>query len=745
MNRVAVTACVALGTAGVLAAAMSPARAEQKSTLATERHLVVTLVTPTVNQEVLPELGDPGLNNVITVKFSAYLNAHDIIDYQNVVNSLSSKVEFLNSAFARLPGTPSVRRNIFTFSPLSATTPSLPQGQYTLNMKSSIRSTRGSLLNEGLADFTTTFSVGTDVYPPVLRKISPVDGQTGINLLQKIVATFNEPIEAASLPGNVTVLDGSTNPPSPVPGLGGTGLTLARGGFDVIFTPDPCFGYPPKTNITFNIQGLTVPATNTAAVTDVFQNKFKRDSGLQWTRDLAITTLYHSPNGVYDELTGVFTMTFQTKGVKPPPAAPPVGSAQMGALYGPIFAPCAAQLWLAPGCNGVGAQELYTTTNGVGVIDLRQYVVRYNQGITTAYDRIAVVPNSPVRMGRPGGVAYDPRFIVTPASQFGHTFMYIVDERAKVVNVVRTDNLKVMGRFTGFADPRDVSVSTNPAANLTTLYVSDFGSNQIIGINLEGIAVTYGAQPGKQSPCEAIKDNQSARASISVGAGPTEVCADGYLHQRIMVTNTLENTISLIDPTVNKMVRSVEVGGNPSCCDWVCIQFGRIRVGLITNQGGLTDPDGSISMYINSPPLNGGFLGAGQLRDGIESTLVDGVKNPAHIWGNLQWIDPPPPAGTLTSVLPEWWASNTGGATAIRLRINIAGLFGLAITPQVINTYPVGLNPIATTLDSLHPNRVLMSAVSGLGSLALTDPDREIQPFLLPVAGMRRLYNCYTH
>ena len=164
MNRVSVTACVALGTIGALAAAGSVARAGTKAkSIFTERNLFVTLVTPTVNQEVLSDLSDPGLNSVITMRFSSLLNARDVIDPQNVVNQLSPKYEFFDSTFARLPGTPSVRRNVFTFDPFSATTPVLPQGQFTLNVKSSVRNTRGRLLNNGTGDYSTTFTVGTDV------------------------------------------------------------------------------------------------------------------------------------------------------------------------------------------------------------------------------------------------------------------------------------------------------------------------------------------------------------------------------------------------------------------------------------------------------------------------------------------------------------------------------------------------------------------------------------------------------
>jgi predicted component of type VI protein secretion system len=268
MNRIAVSACVALGTAGTLAAVMSGARAGEKaSTIFTERDLVVTLVTPTINQEVTDTLSDPGLEGQITVRFSSMLNPRDVIDDQNVVNKLSPKVEFLDSKFARLPGTPQVRRNVFIFNPFSVAQQVLPPGQYTLNLKSSIRNTRGSLLNRGLEDYTATFSVGTDVNSPVLRRIAPINGQTGIGLLQPVVATFNEPLDAATILTTVTVQDASTNPPTNIPGVGGgPGITLARHGFDLVFTPDPCFGYPPKTNIQFLIKGQGKSTTPAAPV-----------------------------------------------------------------------------------------------------------------------------------------------------------------------------------------------------------------------------------------------------------------------------------------------------------------------------------------------------------------------------------------------------------------------------------------------------------------------------------------------
>ena len=344
MNRYAKAGCVALGCAGMIIAGVAEAQARHQQPTArrkgkSTKDLVVTLVTPTNNQEVLQDLADPGLNSVITVRMSSPPRKRDIIDNQNPFNRLTSKVEFFDATFSRLPGEPRVRGNTFTFDPFTLEQPVLPQGQYTLNLKRSIRNNRGRLLNFGVSDYTTTFSVGTDVHKPVLRKVSPIHRQTNVGLKQKIIVTFNEPVDQSTLISTITVQDNTTNPPTPIPGAGGgTGVTLERNGFDVVFTPDPCFGYPPKTTIGFTMQGEDEPKDaqgnplppTTAPVTDVFGNGFARDGGLQWVLNPA-TSFYESPNGIYDPQTGQFRMEFETVGVKPAPAFVSPGSPQFTA------------------------------------------------------------------------------------------------------------------------------------------------------------------------------------------------------------------------------------------------------------------------------------------------------------------------------------------------------------------------------------------------------------------------------
>ncbi len=736
MNRIAVAGSVALAFAGALSVGLTAAEAKtgKRARVNNEKDLVVTLVTPTLNQETTADLSDPGLNGLVTVRFSSPVNKRDVIDNQNTFNRLTSKVEVYDSSFNRLPGTPTVRGDRIFFNPRDAANGGLlAQGQYTLNLKRSLRNSSGRLLNNGLRDFTTTWSVGTDVYNPVLRKISPIDGQVNIGLQQRVVATFNEPIDPSTVISSITVQDASTNPPTPIPGAGGgTGVTLERNGFDVVFTPDPCFGYPPRTTIQFLMQGVDQLGT-ASPVADVFGNPFRRDAGLQWTFNAA-AGVFQSPNGTYDEVTGVFRTQFQTKGITPPPAGLRPGSPQW--TLQPFASPCSLQLFFSPSCYATGLVLLATTSTGVYEINLTGFVNRFNQGITD-FSLISTVPPGPVRTGRPGGMVTDPRWDNTT----GHTFIYLVDQRTATVSVLDSRNLQRLGRFTGFSSPRDVSISTDLSLARTTLYVSDFAANNLVGIDLQGITVSFAGQPGAPSPCEAIKDNASHRTSIQTGRGPTSVAADSFLLGRVAVTNTLDSSLTVINVQDNTVRGTYEVGSNPVDVDWSIIGFGGIRAALVTNQGGLNDPNGSVSLYLQAPPLSGGFLGAGQNRDGIESTFTDNVKNPTGVWGNQQWLSP----FSGNSVPVVWYIANTGGETVLDLRLNISGLFGVSVNPSAVQTKEVGPNPTFATLDPYYPCAFLFAAVAGTGNLAAMDPNRPVPPTQVFVGQIRRYATCYTH
>lgn len=753
MNRIWLAAGSALVVVGAAVAGAADAQAGARRARGNvNEDLVVTLVTPTTNQEVLPDLSDPGLNNVVTVRFSAPVKASDFISNNNVYNRLTPAVEFMNSAFDRMPGTPIVSGNVFRFDPR---TPSnggvLPNGQYTVNIKKSVRSVRGKLLNQGTRDFTSTFSVGTDVYPPVLRTISPIHNQTGIGLNQKIIATFNEPILSSSLLTTITVSDTGTNPPTPILGAGGgTGVTLDRGGFDVVFTPDPCFGYPPKATIEFQMQGRPIPhaappapgcptVPTVTAVSDVFGTQFTRDGGLQWTLDPTQQWVWNSPNGRFEDCTGLFKMQFQTRGTAPLPIGMNPGSSQWltQSLCGAFNTVWANQ------CDFQGRVVFYTTGTSLGEIDFTNVITLFNSTQTLDFTRSRIVQNSPVRMGRPAGMMVDPRYDILTSN---HTFMYVVDERSRTVLIVDSRNLKVIGRFTGFSSPRDIGMSTDYGAGnpggpgRVTMWVTDFAAREVVGLEMSSIAVRFGGQPGSQTPCDAIKDNFQLRTHIPTGNGPTDVAGDSYLLKRAMVVNSLDNSVTLIDASRMRVIKDHEVGGNPLACDWTFNGFGAIDLCAITNQGGLTDPNGSVSLYLKAPPLQNFYPAFAQNRDGIEATITDGIKNPTYVWGNMEWAN-----GRGNSVPQAFFVPNTGAKSINVMTVQITGVFGLLIDLSITQSREVGFNPTGAMLDPYYPGQFLFACVAGEAKFVGMDPFRVISPTGITVPGIRRIFTCYSH
>lgn len=310
MRHLILTGTVALGTLGALSFLQGVAQARPKAA-GPDRALVVTLVMPTLGQEALPDLSDPGLNNRITVRFSAWVNPRDLLDETNTVNGLGEKCDLRGPASATTPGSAFLRRNVLSIDPFGPTQPVLAPGQYTLTLGSTIRSVHGRLLNEGRADFSTTFLVGTDVYPPVLREVSPHAGESDVGTRRAAVVSFDEPIDRASAEASIRLEDRSTDPATPIAAR----IRLARRGFDVIVAPRSRAGLPADADVTLVIAGRgTATDPSAALLKDTDGNAFTRDPGQRWTADPVVPTLFHSANGDFDDVTGEFTTTFRTRG-----------------------------------------------------------------------------------------------------------------------------------------------------------------------------------------------------------------------------------------------------------------------------------------------------------------------------------------------------------------------------------------------------------------------------------------------
>jgi len=195
--------------------------------------------------------------------------------------------------------------------PFSAARPVLPQGRYTLTLNPSIRSAHGRRLNGGHAAFSTTFLIGTGTYAPVLLRVSPRAGKTGVAPRQALVATFDESIDAASAAAAIRLEDRSTSPPELLP----VRIKTARRGTVVVVAPAARSSWPRGADVALVVagEGASTDASS-ALLKETGGHAFKRDVGPQWTADASSPTLFHSANGDYDEVAGEFTTTFHTRG-----------------------------------------------------------------------------------------------------------------------------------------------------------------------------------------------------------------------------------------------------------------------------------------------------------------------------------------------------------------------------------------------------------------------------------------------
>jgi hypothetical protein len=310
MKRIVVVGCVALGTAALVAASPRGARAEPKAYYGgSVRPLFVTSARPARNQHMLPDLSDPGANGQITVTFSTSVDPYDVV---SVAGGLGAKCEFHDQTLAEVPVSASAYRNVLSLSPFSAARPVLPQGRYTLTLRSTVRSTSGVRLNGGARAFTTTFYVGSETrFAPVLLHAAPTAWKTGVALRRAIVATFDEPIDATSTLAAVRLEDRSAVPPTQIP----IRVRTARRGSAVIVTPAPGTSYPRGTELTLVIAGEGAATDPSASVlTETEGHKFTRDRGPSWLVDASTPTLFHSINGDFDDVTGEFTLNFRTRG-----------------------------------------------------------------------------------------------------------------------------------------------------------------------------------------------------------------------------------------------------------------------------------------------------------------------------------------------------------------------------------------------------------------------------------------------
>lgn len=459
--------------------------------------LIVQQVLPTNHQEVETDLSD--VDGVITVRFSERLAKGTVLDDNNRFNKLSSDVNILDSAFARVPGEPTItgdRKNVLTFVPSGGV---LPNGQYTVTVTRDVTNYAGGRLNNGLYDFHSAFTVGPDTYSPVIRNTYPAPNQTEVAKDSTVSVVFNESLNPATVTNaTFTVVDGGTNPPTPINGT----VKVVRDNFEVVFTPDPTSPMPPNTTIVVTILG------GASGVTDQVGNPFEGDPATP----------------------GSYQFQFSTVTEPPPPNNP---------LPIDVITPDAG---------------VYISTNDS--IEVLHELPYFNTAPDLAgWGNGNPIPNSKTHIGRPTEIVV----MATSKVSDGHTWFFVVDEANRNVAVVGTRDSKVVHRFKNLATPRGLGTSTFFDGGLT-LYISNYGSNTLTALDLSqttpGAAFADSFLKGVDDP------SNLHRLDIAVGQGPIGV-ARAPDQNEVFVVNSLDSTCTLVDSAQFKVIKSFSVGSNP--------------------------------------------------------------------------------------------------------------------------------------------------------------------------------------
>lgn len=384
----------------------------------TDTDLIVQQILPTNGQEVETDLVD--VDGEVTIIFSAELDETTVLDYGNGYNGLTSSLNILDSAFLRVPGTPTInydtgRGNVLTFVPSGGV---LPNGQYTVTASRQIKSASGKLLNSGAYDHRSSFTVGTDTYKPVIRNTFPVQDQKDIPKDSQIIMVFNESVDPTTVTNtSITVVSG--NPPTTIPGT----LKMSRDDFEVVWTPNPDSVMPPNSTVVVTITG------GASGVTDMVGNTFE------------------------DPVTGQasWQFTFETV-VEPPPPNNPISVDTF---------------------NG-DALVVYGDNNGIGTLQEGTYLGTYPD--LSGWLEGNPIENGYRKIGNPGEIMFDTRFNPTDS----HTWIYVTDSASGSVTVVGSRDSQIVGKWKALPDP--VGLGLHPSN--TSLYVSNFAANTVSVIDL---------------------------------------------------------------------------------------------------------------------------------------------------------------------------------------------------------------------------------------------------------------------
>ncbi len=181
---------------------------------------------PADGQAVSPDLSET--KGRIEVRFSEPLDAASLADEGSGYGFKDDAAHLLNTLLYRVPGKAEVEGRRLRFTP---TSDDLAPQQYTLTLTTKVKSRGGQTLAR---ERRVSFTVGPDVYEPIIRRTWPAHNQTEIPIDATLHAWFNEPLDPATVNASTVVVHSSGI--SPTAEVAGT-VTLDSDGYELVFTP----------------------------------------------------------------------------------------------------------------------------------------------------------------------------------------------------------------------------------------------------------------------------------------------------------------------------------------------------------------------------------------------------------------------------------------------------------------------------------------------------------------------------
>jgi hypothetical protein len=332
------------------------------------------------------------------------------------------------------------------------------------------------------------------------------------------------------------------------------------------------------------------------------------------------------------------------------------------------------------------------------------------------------------RLGKPGEAVVDWR-----VSGIGDSYIYQVDEANDSVAIINSGNGVIEGHFVGVGTPKGITISGPGSTGLSpVIYVANYAQGTVTGIPIGTI------QPGNPicTAVQELRDDLSKRVFLQTGKNPNGVACE-YFGLRVgAVVNQADNELQIFDPQslqpingngVGNISQRFTVGENPvdvAFSPYLPLQ-GWIFA-YVVNQGGPTNPDGSVSLWWNSTGLIGLFASAS---GSVPANLTDGIEAPGRPSSDPRALNA--------------WICNTASDDVVKATITVVGSgLGSAISLDGTNRRVVGPNPMRMAWGGPSGAQVGFVALAGAGQVGAWELNGVIgPPVLFPLPGVSSMFS----